>query len=148
MRKLLVVAFILLLAPVVASAQQVVTLHNSASSTGNGTTLVLGGTNAMVALQIKPTGGSTTSYTLVFEGSLDNSTWSLVTCYPQGSDTGATTNSTPSSLSTDINDRALYRCNVYGYRYFRARLSALSGSGLTVKALTISQPFSQGVLKP
>lgn len=132
------------------------TLQSAATTTGNGSAIAVGGFKT-VALQVSTTGSPSSAFRIVWEASLDSSTastgtWDMVTCYPQGSATGATSITTTTSESgvNSVRDRAMYRCNVAGYRGFRARIATHAGSGLTitVKAVALPDAFSIGALTP
>ena len=155
MKRLLVVAALVLASASVAHAQALVNLQNAARATGNGTAISLNGTMASVAVQVIPT--ALNVYRVAFEASMDGTNYGLITCYAQGQSSGATSMITTHSAGLAITDRDLWRCNVAGWRYFRARiasitvLSSLSSSqqNLTVKAVAIPQPgFSGGALTP
>lgn len=133
-----------------------ITMQNAATVVGNGTALSVGGFKT-AALQIATSGGGNTAWRIIFEASLDSSvastgTWSMVTCYPQGSATGATsiTTTTTESGVTSVVDRSMYRCNVAGFRGFRARIATHPASGLTitVKGVALPDGFSIGALTP
>lgn len=134
-------------APVVAQPLLVTsaTLQNAATTAVNGNNLDTSQMSTAV-IQITPNGQITT-YQLVFEASLDGTTFSVVTCYPQGSATGATSITTTWSVANSAQDRAIYRCNVAGYLLFRTRIASITATGsmsLTVKAAAYQSPFSLG----
>lgn len=115
---------------------QAATLQNAATATGNGVNLDTSG-NPIVALQVS---GITTTGQIVPEGSLDNSNWNALTCYPIGSSSGT------SILIASI-VHALVRCNVVGIPLIRARISATGGT-ITVKGLATQSYFPLGTLTP
>lgn len=166
-RRALTLALLLaLVAAPLAHAQNppgaLITLQNAATTTGVGASMTIGGFKT-VALQLATTGGGnaisgqTYGYRVAFQGSLDlgiaaTPTWSLITCYPQGSATGATAVSTTTSESgvNSVLDRSMWRCNVAGYRGFRSNIILHGGSGLTitVKAVGLPDAYSLGALTP
>lgn len=88
------------------------TMQNAAVATGNGTAMGDLRQFATVAVQIVTTA---TSFTIVFEGTVDNSTW--VAILVQDRNTGL--------LNTQATAAGLYVADTTGLRDFRARISAI-----------------------
>ena len=149
MKRIVLALAALLVLPVAAQAQQLQTLHSAASAAANGAVVNTGGA-AYQTVVVQITTASSPTFQLAFEGSLDNSNYGNVTCFPQGSSTGATAITAVRSVSTDtsLNDRTLYRCDVTGYRYFRARIVSISVGTVTVKAWATNARFTGGPTTP
>jgi len=135
MRKLsvLLLAGLLLAAPIVATAQQnpfpynvTATLQSAAGATGNGSLLPTG-LLSIVTLQTSGTFVGTVTY----EATNDGTNFSTLTCYTIGGSSGVTT----------ATAAALVRCNVQGLAGIRARVSAYTSGAITVVASGTSAGF-------
>lgn len=109
----------------------------SSSSTTTGTDCVVS-QMSVLAIQVTSTASS---FTLKFLGSLDGTNFTPITCYPQGSSTGATNITT---TGTNDNVAAIQYCNVAGLTAVRTQLSAVSGGTVTVKGSAFSSPRGTG----
>src|SRR5262245_31121782 len=142
---LLTLAALLVAAPVAAQPllNNTVTAHNATTTAAVGTSISTAQMSTVI-VQIIP--GSQDTYRLVFQGSLDNTNWSTLTCYPQGSSTRATSVTTTQTAS-QVDNQGVWKCNVAGLLRFRTNLSSItakSGTGITVRLNAFQNPFSLG----
>jgi hypothetical protein len=112
----------------------------SSSSTTTGTDCDVSQMSTLV-IQVS---SSASSFTLKFLGSVSGGsspTMTPITCYPQGSSTGATN---ITSTGTNDNVAAIQVCNVAGLLKVRTQLSAVSGGTVTVIGSAFSSPRATG----
>src|SRR5215470_12510702 len=148
MRRWLILAAMLIGVATAAEAQPLqtssATIYSGTTTAAVPTTTLSTSQMSVVAVQIIP--GSQDTYRIDFQASLDGTNWNVITCYPQGSSTGATSLTTTATAS-QVAEKALWRCNVAGYARFRvnlATITAKSGTGITVRAIGFQNPFSLG----
>jgi hypothetical protein len=94
--------------------------QDAVTETGNGSAYVVKGAGSIITLQIT---GTSTSRTIIFEGSVDGVNYVLLTCI---------------NLSTlDYNTQTtgkdeLWQVDISGIHLFRTRVSAIGGGNITV----------------
>jgi hypothetical protein len=99
---------------------EIVTLHNAATATGNGTALSVAG-RSRVGLQVS---GAFVA-TVTFEASINGSDYVTLQMFPSNSSTGATT----------ATAAGIWTATVAGFSLVRARISAYTSGAVTVVAL-------------
>jgi len=99
-------------------------LHNLTTVVSDGGTISVGGEDTVTISVI----GTATSFNLIFEGTIDGSTWFPVAMIDLATFAVSTSTSTKNKL---------YTTDISALKEFRTRLSAVSGGNITVQAKTI-----------
>lgn len=109
--------------PVISSLQ---TFQDAATGTGNGTAADVGGYTT-VAIRVVITGGTAN---VALEASVNGTDYSSI--YGQ---------STTGNILNSVGSTADVRVNVAGYKYFRTRISSISGATVTVSGYLTTADF-------